>query len=200
MHSGVLRFLVVTAIAVCGLLAFSACEKPDTSFLTSPGVNSLIGTTAGNVAFNPPESPPPPKSAPDGWALDLGLPSWSSLDNGNQSLQVVMQVRALPGAALELWLHSDDTGKTVARWTGGATSAYQGAICFQLALTDKAKGIAAPIPEGKYHLTMAFRDPNLGVIVSEDSAVAGTTPKLEGKVPSAGSDVFWKALACRQGN
>ncbi|MEO9255502.1 MAG: hypothetical protein ABI305_08185 [Tepidiformaceae bacterium] len=163
-------------------------------------MNSLLGTTAGNVVFNPSESPPPAKSAPDGWSLDLGLPSWSSLDNGNPSLQIVMQVRALPGAALELWLRSDDTGKTVARWTGGATSAYQGAICFQLGLADKTTGTAAPIPDGKYHLTMAFRDPNTGVVVSEDSEVAGTTPKLEGKVPTAGSDVFWTALACRQGN
>jgi hypothetical protein len=192
--------LLVLAVALGAVLLLAACEEPDTSFRTSPGVKSLIGTTAGNVAFNPKETAPEPKTAPDGWALDLGLPSWSSLDNGNPSLQVVFQVRSLPGAALELWLRSDETDKTVARWTGGATSAYQGAICFQLALADKSTGEAAPIPPGKYHLTMAFRDPNTGIVVAEDSAVAGTTPKLDGKTPGAGSDVFWTALACRQGN
>jgi hypothetical protein len=186
-------------LVVLALIAFGACEEPDASFQTSPAVRALLGTTSGTAAFNPPEAPPKAQEPQPGWGLTFSVARFGTLENNEPALQVTLQVETHPGAGMEIWLYSADTGKTVARWTGGATTTYEGTICFELAFRDSAKGIAAPIPQGNYRLTAAFRDPNTGIVVARDAEVTGNIPVLTGKAPPPGSNVFWTTLACKRG-
>ena len=179
-------------------LVTAACEKPDASFQTAPGVKALIGTTTGNVAFNPPELAPPPRDPPPKWAMELALASFSELENGKPSLEVILQMKAREGAGMELWLRADDDGRTIARWSGGSSGVYEGAVCFQLVMQDN--GEAIPLPPGKYHLTVAFRDPATGIVVARDARVTSSTPVLKGAPPAPGSTLFQQTLACRRGS
>jgi hypothetical protein len=61
-------------------------------------------------------------------------------------------------------------------------------------------GEAIPLPPGKYHLTVSFRDPGTGVVVARDARVTGNTPVLKGAPPATGSTLFQQTLACRRGS
>lgn len=181
-------------VAVAVLLG--ACEKPDASFTTSPSLRALIGTTTGNVAFNPPETTPPPTAAPSGWEWELGVARFSKLENEQPALEVVMQVTSRPGAGMELWL--TDASGVVARWSAGSTAIYSGVVCFQLLLQKDAE--AVPLGTGKHQLTVAFREPEGNVVTAKTAEVKNLTPKLTGGVPAQASDVLRNALSCPRGS
>lgn len=185
----------VSLIVAVGVL-LGACEKPDASYTTSPSLRALIGTTTGNVAFNPPESPPPPTAAPAGWDWELGLARFSKLENEQPALEVVMQVTSRPGAGMELWL--TDASGVVARWSAGSTAIYSGVVCFQLLLQQDAE--AVPLGSGKHQLTVAFREPEGKVVTARTVEVKNLTPKLTGGVPAQASDVLRNALSCPRGS
>ncbi|MEP7216976.1 MAG: hypothetical protein ABI782_12045 [Anaerolineaceae bacterium] len=159
-------------------------------------MRALIGTTTGNVAFNPPEAPPTPIAAPSGWDWELGLARFSKLENEQPSLEVVMQVTSRPGAGMELWL-TDSVG-VVARWSAGSTAVYSGVVCFQLML--QKDGEAVPLGIGKHQLTVAFREPEGNVVTAKTVEVKSQTPTLAGGVPAQASDVIRNALACPRGS
>ena len=184
--------LVVTALLA---FAFSACEKPDKSYVTSPTVKTLVGTTTGEVAFNPPETAPPEQTPPERWEVEFGLARFGELENGTPALELVAQVATRPGAGMEIWLETE--GRTVARWTAGSTGVYVGTVCFQLEL--ERDGEAVPLGPGLHEATLTFRDPASGVVGARKLTVTHTTPKLEGTVPGPESAVFRDALACRRG-
>jgi hypothetical protein len=178
----------------------AACEKPDASFTTSPSVKALIGTTTGNVIYDPPEAVPAPQDPPKDWAVDLSLASFQQLENGIPSLEVVLQVNARPGAGMELWLVADKDNHTVVRWSAGSSGVFEGTACFQLQIQDKTKNEAVPLdPSEGYHLTVVFRDVDTGVVVARDARVTASTPKLSGNPPAPGSTLMQQALACRRG-
>ena len=60
-------------------------------------------------------------------------------------------------------------------------------------------GEAVPLPQGKYHATLVFRDPEGPPLVAKRIEVTNFTPKLEGAVPGPESKVFREAWACRRG-
>ena len=178
------------------VLLLTACEKPDASLTTSPSLRALIGTTIGNVAFNPPETPPAPTAAPASWEWELGLARFSKLENEQPSLQVVMQVTSRPGAGMELWL--TDSERVVARWSAGSTAVYSGVVCFQLMLQKDSE--AVPLGPGKHQLTVAFREPEGNVVTAKTVEVKSQTPKLAGGVPAQASDVLRNGLSCPRGS
>ncbi len=184
------------ALVAASSVLFAACEKPDASYVTSPSIKTLIGTTTGNVAFNPPETAPEPTADPPHWAIDFNLARFTELENGSPAIEVLMQVDTRPGYGFELWISGED-GHTAARWTGGSTNSYEGTACFQLEL--QRDGEAVPLSQGKYHATLAFRDPEGPVLVAKRIDVTNFTPKLTGAVPGAASEVFKEAWACRRG-
>lgn len=176
-------------------LAFAACEKPDASYTTSPTIKTMLGTTTGNTAFNAPESPPPAQDPVKPWDVDFGLARWTELENGSPALEIVMQVETRPGAGMELWIENE--GHTVARWSGGSTAILVGTVCFQLEL--QGEGEAVPLGTGVHTATLVFRDPGSGVVAARKLDITHNVPKLEGSVPSQGSEVMREALACRRG-
>jgi hypothetical protein len=178
-------------------LLIVACEGKDRSYAKSPSLRALIGTTTGNVAFNPPESAPAPVSAPDGWQVEFNLATFSKLENDQPSIQLVAQVQTRPGAGFELWL-TDETGRTVARWSGGSTTTYVGTVCFQLELEQT--GEAVPLGSGQHSATIVFREPVDGIISARVMPVTSQPPRLEGTIPSAASPVYRDALACPKGS
>jgi hypothetical protein len=182
-------------IAVGVLLV--ACEEPDQSNLTAPGVRSLIGTTTGNVAYLPADAPPDPKAPPDGWHMDVDVALLGELDNGTPSLRFSMQMVAQPGPAMEVWL-ADDT-HTIARWSAGSARRYDGIVCFQLTLDEG--GEALPMQADKtYYATVAFRQPEGDVVVARKIRVSGRLPTRKGQQPPGqGAIVFSEALACPKG-
>ncbi len=188
------RYLVAVVLLVLAL-GFGACEKPDKSYVTSPTLKTLIGTTFGNTAFNAPETAPEAKDPPSKWQLDFGLARWAELENGSPALEIVAQVATRPGAGFELWIESE--GKTVARWSAGSTTTFVGTVCFQLEL--EKDGEAVPLGAGPHTATMAFRDPSSGIVTAQKLQVTNFTPKLVGAEPSPGSEVFREALACPRG-
>lgn len=159
---------------------------------------AFMGTTTGSVVLNPPDSPPAPKEPPAKWGFDLSNATFSHLDNGTPSLQVVMQVQAQPGAGLELWLTRDSDHHTVARWTGGSSTVYSGTICFQLVTVSKTE--ALPLPAGKYTFTADFLDAETGVLASSSVAVANLPPVSTLPPPGPSSNVFSVVYACPRGN
>jgi hypothetical protein len=193
-HAGSVRPLVAIGVLLLGLLAVG-CEKPDRSYVTSPTLKTLIGTTTGNVAFDAQETPPPPQEPAEGWEVNFGLARFSELENGHAALQIVGQVDTNPGAGFELWITTE--GRTVARWSGGSTANFVGTICFQLEL--EGDGEAVPLGAGKHTATMVFRDPGSGVIAARVLGITNTTPRLQGNPPALGSEVFSEALACPRG-
>lgn len=192
-HPSLVRLAFLCLVVTAALAA--ACEKPDASYVTSPSIKALIGTTTGNTAFNPPEAAPEPKEAPQGWDVDFNLARWTKLENGSPALEIIMQVQTRPGAGFELWV--SDEQKTVARWSGGSTAVYVGTACFQLEL--RKGGEAVPLTDAKYHATVAFRDPASGVIAAKRIGVTNFVPKLQGDMPTAQSEVFREAYACPRG-
>lgn len=178
------------------MVAFSACEKPDASFTTSPSVRALIGAATGNVAFDPPEKPPVPQASPSGWEWELALARFAKLENEAPALMVVLQIKSRPGAGMELWL--TESGRTVARWSAGSTAVYSGTVCFQLIL--EKDGEAVPLGSGIHRLTVAFRDPGSGVVTAKTTEVTAPTPRLTGSLPAQGSEVFREALSCPRGS
>lgn len=185
-------------IAALVLLGASACEHPDTSFKTSPSVRTLLGTTTGYVVLNPPEQPPATKDPANGWRAELGLAMFTRLDNGTPAIQVVMDLRAQPGAGMEIWL-AKQGGQPVAHWSAGTTRTYGGTVCFQLATQENGEMLPLD-PPSPYEMTVAFLDPNGNILASSASRVTGLTPHLQGTPPAAGSKVFSLAYACPQGN
>ncbi|MGE3074966.1 MAG: hypothetical protein AB7N24_02455 [Dehalococcoidia bacterium] len=188
------RYLLAAIFAVVAI-GLVACEKPDASYVTSPTLKTLIGTTTGNVAFNPAESAPEEKDPPDKWQVEFGLARWAELENGQPALQIVAQVATHPGAGFELWLDSE--GKTVARWSAGSTTTFVGTVCFQLEL--EKDGERVPLGAGPHTATMVFRDPSTGVIAAQKLQVTNFIPKLTGADPGPESEVFREALACPRG-
>jgi len=189
-----MRPLALLAFVILALV-LTACEKPDATYVTSPSLKTLIGTTTGNVAFNPPETPPSPKAPPEHWQLDFGLARWTELENGNPAIELVSQVSTRPGAGFELWLESTDG--VVARWSAGSTAAYSGTLCFQLELEHG--GEAVPLGPAPHAVTIVFREPGAEPIAAQRLTVTNNTPHLSGATPAATSDVFREALACRRG-
>lgn len=194
-HFGRVRVAVIV-LAAAGCLLLAACEKPDASYVTSPSIKTLIGTTTGNVAFNPPETAPEPTADPPKWSVDFDLARFTELENDSPAVEVLMQVETRPGYGFEFWISGED-GKTVARWSAGSTTNYSGTACFQLEL--QRGGEAVPLPQGKYHATLAFRDPAGPVLVAKRLDITNFTPKLAGSVPGPESEVFKEAWACRRG-
>lgn len=178
-------------------LLLAACEGKDKSYSTSPSLRALIGTTTGNVAFQPDEIAPEPVAPPEDWQVEFNLATFSELENERPSIQIVAQVKTRPGTGFELWL-SDEAGATVARWSGGSTTTYVGTVCFQLEL--ERDGEAVPLGEGQHTATMVFREPVDGVIAARVMPVTSLPPQLEGTVPAAGSPVYQEGLACPKGS
>ncbi len=176
-------------------LVLVACEKPDASYVTSPSIKTLTGTTAGNVVFNPPETAPEPVTEPEHWDVNFDLARFAKLENESPALELLMQVETRPGYGMEIWLTTE--GRTVARWTAGSTTSYNGTVCFQLEL--ERDGDAVPLGTGKHQATLVFRDPAGPVLVAKRLEVTNFTPKLDGSVPGPESTVFRAALACRRG-
>jgi len=174
-------------------LALSACEKPDASDVTSPSARTLLGTTTGNVIYAFAELPPSQLVAPGDWRFDVGNARFSKLENGTPSIQVVDEMQAFPGYSFEVWLADGES--TIARWSGGSSRRYTGAICFQLRLQDGDEMLQ--LPRGTYTLTLVFRDPATGdVIAAHPMRVAGTPPSFRGGPPGDDSRVFRDLLGC----
>jgi hypothetical protein len=186
------RTIAVLLLSIAALFVV-ACEKPDASDVTSPSVRALIGTTSGNFAFNAPETAPADVAAADGWDLRLENARFSKLENGTPSIQVVMQVETVAGPGFEVWLTGPEG--TVWRWSGGRTDRYNGVVCFQVRLAED--GEAFPLNPGtQYHLTIAFREPSEGVVMSRTVPISGRVPDLEGAVPGPESRVGSVLLGC----
>ena len=187
------RFSII--LVVLAAFALAACEKPDKSYVTSPTLKTLIGTTTGNTAFNAPESAPEPKDPPDRWQVDFGLARWTELENGSPALELLAQVATRPGAGMEIWVEYE--GRTVMRWSAGSTTTYVGTVCFQLEL--EKNGEAAPLGSGTHTAVLAFRDPGSGVVAARRIPITNTTPTLEGTLPGEMSEVMREGLACPRG-
>jgi len=175
------------------VLAASACEKPDASDVTSPSARSLLGTTSGTATYSVTEQLPPLQADAEGWMLDLGNARFSTLENGQASIQVVTQIQARDGATMELWFHDGD--ESALHWIGGESARYDGVVCFQLRLEDGDESLQ--LADTQYWLTMAFRDTATGeYVVVQEERVAGTLPRLEGTPPGPGSRVGSELLGC----
>lgn len=189
-----LRLAAPIVLLAFAAIALAACEKPDASDVTSPSARILIGTTDGNVAYNPPETPPEPIEDPPGWRFQLGNARYATLENGENSIQVVTDIQSQQGLGMELWITGPEGA--VYRWSGGSTRTYNGVVCFQLRLNHENE--AMPLEAGKaYQLTMAFRDPGTSeVLVAKRIEIAGFTPSLTGQLPAATSEVGSVLLGC----
>lgn len=174
------------------MLLAIACDKPSADRTTSPSALSFVGTATGVVTLAP-EGPAPNDLVPDGWQFDVGNARFSDLERGAASIQVVNDLQAQDGATFEVWLSNAEA--SVARWSGGETTRYQGTLCFQLRLESGDEALElGPAP---YSVTIAFRDPATGdLIASDQMPVAGTPPSLDGVDPSAQSEVFRDLLGC----
>ncbi|MFN0145852.1 MAG: hypothetical protein ACKVT1_05025 [Dehalococcoidia bacterium] len=189
-----LRRTAVAAFALAAVLAV-ACEKPDPSFQTSPSAKALVGTSTGNVAYGPADSPPPQIADPEGWQVRFELALFDHVENGTQSLRVVLQAKTKKGAGMEVWLANEQG--TVARWSGGSTDIYDGVVCFQMKLREAGESLS--LPPGEYTATLVFRDVERGPIVVNQQPVRGTVPKLTGSAPAERSPVFRDLLGCPRG-
>jgi hypothetical protein len=170
-----------------------ACEKPDASDVTSPSAKALAGTTIGNVAYRPDAAAPPELDGPDGWDLRFENARFAELENGDESIQVVLQVESEPGPVLEIWL--EDSEGTALRWSGGSAGDYDGVVCFQLRL--EADGEALQLADGPYAMTIAFREVDAPQpVTARTMPVTGTPPGLDGAAPGQNSPVARDLLGC----
>ncbi len=190
-----LRGVALVALLVAGVM-LAACEKPDRSFQTSPSAKALVGTTRGNVAVSPVEPLPAAVEPPEGWEIAFNLALFDKLENGTQSLRILMTIQTKPGLGMELWL-SNETG-TVARWSGGSTGRYDGVACWQMKLREGGESLT--LPAGSYTATVVFRDVERGVVAAKALKVTGNVPTLTGSAPSEGSAVFRDLLGCPRGS
>jgi hypothetical protein len=185
--------LGLLAISIPVLPLIVGCERPDASHVTSPSAQALAGTTVGNVAYRPEDTPPAEVDGPEGWDLRFENARFSELENGDESIQVVLQVESEPGPVFEIWL--EDAEGTVLRWSGGSARAYDGVVCFQLRL--EADGEALPLGDGPFAMTIAFRDVDAPQpVTAQTLAVTGRPPRLEGAAPSQNSPVARDLLGC----
>lgn len=190
------RPLVTAAVLVGALLTLSACEKPDYSFQTSPSAKALLGTTEGNVAYAPADSPPSPQEPPKDWDVRLELVVFTELENDTDSIRIVMQLQTERGKGFEVWL-ANERG-TVARWSGGSTHPYNGVVCFQMKTEED--GEALPLGPGTYTATVVFRDVETGVVAARALKVTGNPPGAKGTPPGPESPVFRELLGCPRGS
>jgi hypothetical protein len=161
--------------------------------VTSPSGRSLLGTTTGTATYDVAGQPPQATSDPPGWDFFLGNARYSTLENGQASIQVATRTLAQAGTAMEMWLYSGDS--TALHWEGGDTRAYNGVFCFQLRLEDEGESLH--LEDAQYHLTVAFRDlESGGYRVVKDIRVAGTPPELDGETPGPDSRVGTELLGC----
>lgn len=181
------------AFAVVATLLIAACEKPDASDVTSPSARTLLGTTTGVVAYSPGDAPPAPTPDPQGWEVRFENARFSKLENGQHSIQVVLQIESRPGPPMEFWLTSGDS--TVLHWSGGSAHSYNGVVCFQLRLEEDAEALA--LGPGPHEMTIAFGDPGIGEpVVAKTQRVAGTVPELKGSPPGPESRIGRELLGC----
>jgi hypothetical protein len=118
---------------------------------------------------------------------------FAELENGDESIQVVLQVQSRPGPAFEIWL--EDADGTALRWSGGSARAYDGVVCFQLRL--EADDEALQLADGPYEMTIAFREPDAPQpVAARRLSVTGTPPRLAGDPPSTNSLVVRDLLGC----
>lgn len=187
------------AVALILPVLLSACEGKDTSFLTSPSVLAMMGATVGNTEFDSRGTPPADTKPPQGWEENLGQASWTQLHNGTPAIMIVLSMESRPGAGMEVWLTRDgDKPKTVAHWFGGSSAVYEGTVCFHLTIQQDGAKLDID-PASHYSLAVDFIDPTAGVIASQSRAVAGNTPRLEGRDPSPDDQVFANTYACPKG-
>ncbi len=187
------RFGTLALAAVALVLLAAACDKPDASHVTSPSAKLLVGTTIGNVAYRPADDAPAEIEGPDGWDVRFENARFAELENGKESIQVVLQVQSRPGPAFEMWL--EDADGTAFRWSGGSVGSYDGVVCFQLAL--ESEGEALPLGDGPYTMTIAFRDVDAPQpLAAQALGVTGTPPRLTGTVPAENSPVVRDLLGC----
>jgi len=173
-------------------LLFAACEKPQSSDLTSPSARIMIGTTEGTVTINPTEAPPAPKPAPEGWRLNLENARFAKLENDNPSLQVSSDIRAHHGSVYEIWISGPEG--PIYRWTGGSSREYDGVVCFQLLVDDGQA--ALPFGNGPLTMTTAFRDKTTGEVVAADDLTIAGFPPSGRPAPDADSKVGKILLGC----
>ncbi len=94
---------------------------------------------------------------------------------------------------MDLWL-ADDRGP-LARWSGGLTEDYRGDVCFQLPLESEDGRHALPLAGSSGHaITVAFRNAEGAVLLSETRGIASLVPPLEGSPDSP--EVFRDLFAC----
>lgn len=184
------------AAALLALL-LAACEKPDASYVTSPSVLSILGTTDGTVTYHPEEPPPAPVNDPPGWKFDLGNARYEKLENFTASIQVVALLVSEESASMQMWIHDGES--VVWHWEAGEAGSYSGTLCFQIALEDEDQTDAVPLLAGvKYTLTMAFFDAAGSPVAVQSVAIAGETPRnLDGRaLPGPESRTGRSMLAC----
>lgn len=182
------------AAALFALLVV-ACEKPDASYVTSPSVLALLGTTEGTVAYLPPEEPPDMIADSEGWTFDLGNARYEELENFTPSIQVVALLVSGPAARMEMWIADGESAAW--RWEAGPAAPYSGTLCFQIALVDE--GEAVPLNPGtEYTLTIAFFDDGDVPLAVRSVRIAGTTPNDLATKPLPGEEsrAGRVALAC----
>ncbi len=133
---------------------------------------------------------------PEGWEIAFNLALFDKLENGTQSLRILMTIRTKPGLGMELWL-SNQNG-AVARWSGGSTGKYDGVVCWQMKLREGEESLT--LSPGTYTATLVFRDVEKGVVAARALKVTGNVPKLGGRGPGQGSAVFRDLLGCPRGS
>ncbi len=186
---------LLAALLACTAIILAACEKPDASHTTSPSAIVLLGTAKGSANFAPEGHPPQANVQPEGWRFDIGNVRFSKLETGEASLQVVMDMKAQPGPALELWFERD--GVPLVQWQGGRAHSYDGVVCFQLQLEQESSGEALALEPGAYALTLVFRDSDSAqTVAARRIEVVGALPGLAGDPPGPGSKVFRDLLSC----
>ena len=187
-----------SALLLLSLFAVStaACEKPDASNTTSPSARALLGTTSGDVSFDPADAPSAPKEPATGWEFELGNARYSKLEDETPAMQVTLSLKSQAGASMEAWLTG--ASGTIARWKGGNSYTSNGTVCWIFRLTSGTE--ALQLGEGKQHFTIGFFASDGTVIVSRSVEVTEFTPKLKGSPPGAGSAVFRDLLGCPRGS
>ena len=185
-------------VSVLLLLAFActACEEPDTSNTTSPSARALLGTTTGDVSFDPADAPVAPKDPPAGWEFELGNARYQKLEDETPALEITLSLKSQANASMEAWL-TGQTG-TIARWKGGKTYTSSGTVCWFFRL--KSGNEALSLGDGQQHFSIAFFAADGSVITSRTVDVKEFAPKLSGSQPSAGSPVFRDMLGCPRGS
>ncbi len=187
--------VAVLAAALFALL-FAACQKPDASYVTSPSVLALLGTTEGTPEFLPEGLPPEAIADSSDWSFDLGNARYTELENFTPSIQVVSVLVTKDHAAkMEMWL--DDGTTTVWHWMAGPVAPYSGTLCFQLALSDDDSAIPLQV-DVQYRLTIAFSADDGQPLSIKAVDIAGITPHglSEKPLPGPDSKVGRVTLAC----